>query len=210
MIDSCNIIVIGYGLAKIEKQCLSSILFSTNSPYLLTYYDNYGKKTSLTQVWNRVIELSPCNYICLLNSDTVVHPNWLKRMMAVLKKDKQIGFVGPSTNCCHSPQSTITTLEEAEKYKDITEVMKDPISGFCLVFSKDLWKKIGKFDENYDFYGAESDFIDKGMKLGYSAVWVKSSFVYHMGSASIKAHNKDENKERQRARDLYWSTRKHV
>jgi GT2 family glycosyltransferase len=129
--------------------------------------------------------------------------------METLVSDNSVGFVGPTTNNCHGDQSKLYSVHrDSQKYKDKIKVLKNPICGFCFIFKKELFLKLKGFDPRYPFYGAESDFCDRAMKLGYKCVWRQDAFVYHIGSASIKAANKSEEEERRKALKLYWSTRK--
>jgi len=203
-----NIIVIGYGLTDLETACLACVRKNTTHRYLLTFFDNYESGLTLTEAWNALISASPCEYICLLNNDTEVRPNWLGRMYETLTNVEDCGFVGPSTNQCHSPQKSVSTFQEAESHRASAVKMESPISGFCLLFSKSTYNLLGGFDERYALYGQESDFIDRGFRLGLDAYWRQDAFVYHHGEASIKAHDIDVASEREKAKKLYWSERK--
>jgi GT2 family glycosyltransferase len=86
--------------------------------------------------------------------------------------------------------------------------MKDPISGFCLLFRRSLWLRLRGFDERYKLYGQESDFVDRAQKLGLKVVWRKDAFVYHEGEASVKAHSYDVQAEREKAKRIYWQDRR--
>lgn len=210
--NAVDIIIIGYRcsplVAELEARCLASVL-TTEHIYALQYLDNYQHQMTLTVAWNRLIKYSPYNYICLLNNDThIIQPSWLSKMMETLCSDSQIGFVGPSTNSCHSIQNSVPTLEKAESQKMITEVVPDPLSGFCILFRKSLWTELQGFDERYALYGQESDFCDRAHKLGYKSVWRRDAFVYHYGEASVKNSGLDAGKARQEAKDLYWKDRK--
>lgn len=210
--ETVNIIVIGYNVPRLERACLKTILANTAQPYLLTYYDNFASGLTLTEIWNKLISLSPCQYICLLNNDTEPYPHWLSRMMDSLGKTidgKKIGFVGPSTNSCHSPQKNIATYEEALAHAGQVEIMQSPISGFCLLFEKHTYDMINGLDERYGLYGQESDFIDRANRqLNLFCAWRKDSFVFHHGEASVKANKVDVDQERQKAKAIYWADRK--
>lgn len=204
-----NIIVIGYNFQELEVICLKSIQQNTTYPYLLTFFDNFNSGYTLTKIWNKLVQCSPCEFICLLNNDTQVQKNWLDRMMAtLLTGPKDVGFVGPSTDQCHSLQKTIDKLEMADRYFGKAIRMTDPISGFCFLFRKSLWKKLGGFDEKYTLYGQESDLIDRAQNLGYYGYWRQDAFVHHVGEASVLASGINSKNEREKAKEIYWSTRK--
>jgi GT2 family glycosyltransferase len=209
--ETVNIIIIGYNVPKLERTCLKNVHANTTHPYLLTYYDNFNSGLTLTQVWNKLVDYSPCKYICLLNNDTEVSPDWLTLMYEVLGKEidgKRVGFVGPSTNSCHSRQKEVPTRELALTHKSEIEIMDQPISGFCLLFAKTTWIYLNGFDERYGLYGQESDFIDRAKQdLALECAWRKDAFVYHHGEASIKAHAVDVAAERKKAKDIYWRDR---
>jgi len=204
-----DIVVVGYNLPEMEADCIQSVIQHTDWPYVLTYYDNYETGSTLTQVWNWFIKASPCPHICLLNSDTIVYDGWLSRMMETLLADPKVGCVGPSTDNCHGRQNTIPTYEAALQCQGKIEVTKEPICGFCVLFRKSLWIELRGFDERYNFYGQESDFIDRAQRQGYKSVWRQDAFVHHIGEQSITHSKMDVNEERQKAKDLYWSTRPH-
>lgn len=204
-----EIIVVGYGpkVKRLEKKCLSSILFSTPPIYTLTYIDNWESGKSLTEAWNWAIKRSDSKYICLLNNDTEVIPGWLEKLVEVLDNDPRCFAVGPSTNNCHSPQKTIDTPEKAAESIQTVQ-MKDPISAFCVLFKKSVFDGIGGFDPKYTLYGQESDLLNRAQTLGYKLCWRQDAFVWHEGESSIKAYNIDITKEREKAKKLYWGSRR--
>jgi len=203
-----DLIVIGYDLRKLEATCLKSIVYHTRYPYMLSYYDNYKDKYTLTQIWNKLIERSTCDYICLMNNDTEVTKGWLRKLVHTIENIPDCGFVGPSTNNCHSPQKTVPTPEAAAAQTNAIQKMEQPISGFCVLFKKSLWTELGGFDPRYRHYGQESDLIDRATKLGYYPYWRKDAFVWHVGEASVEKSGLDVRAAREEAKRLYWESRK--
>jgi GT2 family glycosyltransferase len=205
-----DIIIIGYNNPDLDSSCLKSVISNTTDwPYKITYFDNYNSGYSLTQIWNKLIKDSKCEYICLLNNDAFPTKTWLSKMMKFLLSIKSKGFVGPSTNNCHSIQSSINSEELIKNYLDITVILpaKKHLSGFCLLFPRVIWSKLNGFDERYTLYGQESDFINRAQKLGFNCWWRKDAFVYHNGETTIKKCNIDVNTEREKARKLFWHTK---
>lgn len=203
-----DICVVGYGLPELEEKCLGSVIKNTTDwPYFLTFVDNYDTGWSLTDVWEAFVERSEQEFIVLLNNDTEVYPKWLSRMMEVMLSDATMGFCGPSTSSCHSPQKSIPTFEEAEKYIGKIEFVTDPLSGFCFLMRREAWREVGGFDLRYKLYASESDLADRAHKVGFKSCWVKSAYVFHHGEMSVKASGMDVKAERERAKKLYWSER---
>jgi GT2 family glycosyltransferase len=195
--NKTEIIIVKYNLPEYERQCISSV-YNNTSNFNLTVFDNYPKNQNLGKLWNKLINKSECQYICLLNSDTVVFPNWLDMLLETFKIDKKVGIVGPTTNSSKNHQSL---YKHKAKFIDYGASYPNYcLSGFCLLFPKKVWKKVGGFPKDFPFYGQEVLFIDKIVKAGFKQVWRTDVFVYHRGSASVKKAEKeglfDEKEER--------------
>jgi len=210
MVHAVNIIVIGYTVSEkmkqIESNCVNSVVANTEYPYHLTYYNNYKSGYSLTNVWNKFIRASKHKYICLLNSDTVVYPGWLTKLVETLDSDNTVGFVGPSTNNCHGSQRNVPSLEAASQLPcNSVRVSNVPLCGFCLLFEKQTFMNLGGFDERFKLYGQESDLLKRAQEKGYRFAWRQDAFVYHIGEATMKAAKVDIKSERAVARAMYNS-----
>ena len=150
-------------------------------------YQNYptykeGLDENLSVVWNRLIARSEAEYICLLNTDVLCEEGWLKKLIEVFKKEKNVGCVGPITNACGvDEQKTAKT----DHYFVVDTRM---LSGFCMVFPKRIWEEVGGFDEEYKIYGEDSDFFYRVKKAGYRLLIRKDVFIHHFkGQSAIKA-----------------------
>jgi len=198
-----TIILIKYNNPKVEVPCIKSILEYTKSSYTLVVYDNYPNNMNLGKLWNRLIKESHSKFICLLNSDTIVSPNWLEKLVEVFYKEPRVGVIGPITDSSRNNQSKIK-LEEDYSIVDFSEFKPEVLSGFCLVFPKKIWKEVNGFPEDYGFYGQEVNFIDKILYKGYRQMCRKDVFVHHEGQATVKreiqAGRFNETEERRVAR----------
>ncbi len=192
-----NIIVIKYDNYEVEKNCIKSVIDNTSIFYHLTIFENYPFKFNLGKLWNRLIRHSVSDYICLLNSDTIVEKFWLSRLLDAFKRIKNVGCVGPSTDNSHNPQSG---ERPKEAFVDFSKYEGMCLSGFCLVFPKSVWEEVGGFPEDFGFYGQEVAFIDKIVKRGYKQIWRTDVFVKHLGGATVKKSGMNELKERRMAR----------
>ena len=179
-----EIIIIKYGLPKLEAECIQSVVANTYLPYHLTVHDNYVKDEYLSVIWNKLIRRSEADYICLLNNDTVVESMWLDKLITSLELNPGLGVVGPVTNRCAGPQNGYT--------KAVNKPLKfvKYLSGFCCVFSKKIWEIVGGFNEEYELYGEDSEFFDDVRKKGFNLAIQPDVFIYHHRSQSTKAATK--------------------
>ena len=189
---------------ELEELTLKSLANNTSYPYKLTVYDNSINTRWIGQVWNELIGKSDCEYICLLNSDVIVTPDWLNDLMKTFETDEKIGIVGPSTNACGSEQkvSLEYALENKGKY-----VNGGILSGFCLLFKKKVWEDVGGFDEEFELYGQDSFFIWKAIWLGWKSIWNVGVWIYHAGRSSILKAEKNgqysTEEQSRKAQELY-------
>jgi hypothetical protein len=195
---SCRIIVALYKpfdteieeKTDFENECLTSVMKHTDpEKHELHVYVNDGE--NLGAMWNRLIASSDCEYICLLNSDTVVEEGWLDKLIEAA--EQKGGAVGPFTDNCGNPEQL---AEKAYKRKTVSKAKM--LSGFCLVFSKELWTKYGGFREDFPFYGQETNFLSRGMDLFVR----KDVYIHHEGAASIKTSGRQK-EERALSNEVY-------
>lgn len=199
-----EIIIINYNQPELARRCVQSVIDNTREEYHLTLYDNSKEKSNLGKLWNRLIQRSQADYICLLNDDTLVEKDWLKKLLEVFTKEVNVGAVGPITNTCNNPQCHYFPSEDYNVI-DFCDVHRGwVLSGFCLLFRKDVYEKVSGFPENFGFYGQETAFLDKIQHCGYRQILRKDVFVWHYGSASAKRaeergeFNKEEEKNKSR------------
>ncbi|MCS0673865.1 glycosyltransferase family 2 protein [Cytobacillus firmus] len=147
-------------------------------------------------------------YIVLLNNDTIVSKEWLIKMKEWLEKDPSIGIVGPRSNMVLPEQSIgpqyyqVKNQSEIEKFAEEwaekwahTGYKVQRLSGFCMVFRKELIEKIGGFDTRF-FPGnsEDTDFCIR-TRIAGKKLWVANDvFIHHFGNRTFKLH--DENYER--------------
>lgn len=184
-----EIILLKYKNPKMGKACVESILKHTKIPYTLRVYDNETYNDNIGCMWNRLIGTSWAEYICLLNTDTLVEPKWLERLLSTFDEHKDCGVVGPITNSSGNPQQD---LKRSDKVFSYTERYgkSATLCGFCLLFPKKVWEEVGGFPENFGFYGQEDVFLAKISRKDYSQYVRQDVFIYHYGSASAKLAEK--------------------
>lgn len=180
MKDRVNILMLTYNQPQLEADCLSSVVKLTDYPYQITVHDNRGGNTNLAEIWNKLIRESVHSYLLFLNSDTEVERGWLSKLVSTFEEIPRLGAIGPVTNQC-GYRYQIRRIAQPEP-----NFTKAEISGFCLLTKKEIFEKVGYFDEEFDFYGQESEWMVRVAQAGYWVGFREDVFVSHLGGASIK------------------------
>ena len=147
---------------------------------------------------------------CLLNSDVEVTANWLQPIIDIFndkpdtaivqpkildyKKKEYFEYAGAAGGFIDSLGYPLCrgrifqTLEkDTGQYNDIKEIFW--ASGACLFVKKEIFQKLGGFDEDYFAHQEEIDFCWRARNLGYKAYYTGFSSVYHVGGATLNSMN---------------------
>ena len=107
-------------------------------------------------------------YLVMLNNDTYVTQGWLVDLIRHLRKNANLGLVGPVTNNIGNEAkidisySNMNEMEEeARRYTMMRRWEKllyvDTIAFFCVAFSQKLYREIGPLDELFETGFFEDD-----------------------------------------------------
>ena len=206
---SCDIIIPVWNQLECTKECIDSIKRSTRYPYTLIIVDNASddetrkylealkksdknnvvlirneKNEGFVKAVNKGIRFdSKSEFVCVLNNDTIVTTGWLNEMSVVAKRDASVGIVNPSSNTLGQALPSGVTPEEFQKASKNTSgsfVKLGGAFGFCMFIKRELFKKIGYFDEKYGMgYFEDADFSLRAKEAGYKSVRALAAYVYH-------------------------------
>jgi O-antigen biosynthesis protein len=139
--------------------------------------------------------------VLLLNSDTIVTPQWLPAMRACLASDPTIATVTPFSNNAEIASVPIWLQDNrapspdeaahiAQAARDISDGSWPDLPtgvGFCMLLSRAAIHAIGEFDEATfgRGYGEENDWCQRALKAGWRNVLCTSAYVMHTGSQSF-------------------------
>lgn len=193
-----RIIVVDDGSAD-ETRELCEIFAEKNPEVLVLIRRPEG--SGFCRAANAGIRSAAAPIIVLLNSDTVVPPNWLSRIRACFSANSAIGIVGPLSNAGGwqsipefrtggPPNNRIisddATLAEIQSYcEELSDAYEYPIvdqlNGFCLAIRKEVFDRIGLLDEEHFpmGYGEEVDFNLRAQDAGFLCAVAIDCFVYH-------------------------------
>lgn len=136
-------------------------------------------------------------YLFFLNPDTLLENDTPSQLIEQLIKNRDIGIIGPKIiefnkkrpqpwTC--GKRSTLwsilfrNTINKPWNKKTKQEV--DWVSGTALLIKKELFEKIGGFDENIFMYFEDQDLCLQARKLGEKALFYPSSHIIHFDGKS--------------------------
>lgn len=150
------------------------------------------------------MSLGSAPFVLLLNSDVVVTPGWLQRLLECAESDPLIASVNPLTN--YASQINIPIAPGANFY-GMDELLRDQSPrdfpdvvtgvGFCLLLRRSALEDVGVFDEVYGRgYCEDSDLCMRLTMRGYRTVLADHVYVYHKGRSTFT--DRSERYERNR------------
>lgn len=193
------------------------------------------KNLGFSKANNIGLKAAKGEYLLLLNPDTLVSENTFDELIKFFKSTTEAGlagckilnpdgtlqlacrrsFPGPWTSFCKVtglsalfPKSRIfarynlTYLDENQTYE------VDAISGSFMMFTREVYEKVGGLDEQFFMYGEDLDFCYRVQKAGYKVYYVNSTQIIHYKGESTKRSSLDETKFFYNAMHLF--VRKHL
>jgi len=232
--ESIDIIVCVHNALDDVKKCLESIVKHTTPPYTFILVDDGSDKDTqdylqgfsnqhdcqlicnqkargYTFAANQGLRASTGDFTLLLNSDTIVTPEWLDRMIACALSDRKNGIVGPLSNT-----ASWQSIPEIETNGDWAENPLPPdlsvedmaallaqysgriyppmqfLNGFCLLIRNKVIQNIGIFDEEHFGvgYGEEDDYCLRAKKAGWKLALADDVYIYHAQSRSYTSERR--------------------
>jgi len=146
------------------------------------------------------LQHSKGEFIVILNNDTLVAPDWLNNLLAIMKADPTIGIVSPATNYVgegpqideqaqNLPPDPVAIAQYAKRIAGRTETFYEPnrLVFFCVLLRRELVDLIGYLDEGYEKGNFEDDdYCLRARMAGYRLAIARNAFVYHHGTATFK------------------------
>ncbi len=159
------------------------------------------------------------DYIFILNPDTIFESNVISNLLIKIKKDKNIAIVAPilyttENKIMEQGARDLTPLRAifqlsfikkiwpgnpfgrnywVRKWKANSLNKVDNVPGTAFLIRKDIFDRVGGFDEKYFLYFEEFDLCKRVRKLGYRLYIDSSSKLIHKWETTTKLLvNKDE------------------
>jgi GT2 family glycosyltransferase len=156
--------------------------------------------------------------ILLLNSDAFVHPGALSAMRDCLARNPAVGVVGPrlvnedgslQRSCWRFPSPFRSWLESLwisgafphhpflGDYRDWshdTERVVEFVIGACIMVRREVYEKVGGFDESFFLYAEETDWQRRITDAGWKVMLCPGAVVTHLAGASGRVESAKVNR----------------
>ena len=215
------IIVLQYNNSQDTLRCLESVKELDYPNYRIVVVDNASGEAELNNIRDctksqydiRLIENKEnlgyaggnnigikhalengADYVFVLNNDTTVEPDALKKLIAAAEADSKIGIVGPTLTEDSPPGKTYfgeiswlkTELTHSYSYPRTPLGKRQYIIGAGMLIKRELLEKIEGFDEIYFLYFEDADFSIRAQIAGYKLKVVPEAVISHKVSTSTK------------------------
>lgn len=217
-----SIIILSYNTKALLQKCITSLYYSLdNVDYEIIVVDNASSDESVAMVKkkfpkvvvienkendgfskgnNKGVKHAKGEYILFLNSDTTVHNDALKDLLAYMKQNSHIAVAaGVLENPDGSQQRAYGNFyslfsvflmlfgrEKGEMLRYQSDKMQsvDWVTGACMLVKKDIFDTIGGFDERLFMYLEDMELCYRIKKMNYSVIHYPLFRVTHLGYGS--------------------------
>lgn len=152
------------------------------------------------------------DYILIVNNDTIMDPNLIKNLLAVLEQDPKIGVAVPKIYFAKGHEFHKDRYKKDELgrvlwyaggsqdwanvksiHRGVDEVdhgqydkieQTDFATGCCMMFPRQVLEKVGLFDEKYFLYYEDADLNERIKRAGYKIYYVPTAVLTHLNAAS--------------------------
>ena len=160
---------------------------------LIENKENLGFTTAI----NQGIKSSKSEYVFLLNNDTELDSHCISNLLKCIEKDENI-FTVASKMIQYGDRSKIDDVGDEYtifgwtkrvgygKSPDLYNQKKEIFSACAgaALYRRNVFDKIGYFDENFFAYMEDVDISYRAKIWGYKCIYCPQAVVYHVGSGS--------------------------
>lgn len=176
-----------------------------NKDFPSVKFHQLKKNIGFAAAINIGIKRSKGSWIFVTNSDVIFDRNIFKELLSFIDRNNSVEIAGPivysyadrnypsgfdmpgyKSNLIYGKISSMSTkmLKNLSSPKEV-----DWVSGSGILVKKELFEKIGYFDESLFAYWEDSDFGLRANKKGFKTYLVPSAKLWHKGSKTLGAEN---------------------
>jgi GT2 family glycosyltransferase len=134
------------------------------------------------------------DYILVLNNDTLVEKTALSILIKEMEKNPKIGISSPLIFSANDDVwfagGSIDWFRMKTYHQNYlkcpTPYATQYISGCAMLIKKEVFKKIGLFDERFFLYYEDADFSVRAKKAGFELFIIPSAHIWHLEQSNSK------------------------
>lgn len=143
-------------------------------------------------------------YVVVLNNDTIQEPNWLEELVRAAGNNSEFGIFASKVMQMENKRKIDSTGEfytwwgmpyprgrgevDNGQYDNMTEIFG--ATGNGTLYRKEVFEKIGYFDEEFFAYYEDVDLSFRAQLAGFKCMFVPNAIIYHkIGATSGKMSN---------------------
>lgn len=207
------IVVINSLQDSIKKQNSFASILKKEYPQLLIIENDFnaGFAQGNNMGIKKALHLG-CEYIILLNNDTIVSLGLLDKLVLFAKTDWRVGLISPKIYFAkgfeyHKNRYKVNEVGKViwyaggiidwdniyPKHRGVDEVDRgqydkvestDFATGCCMLITRRAIEKAGFFDQKYFLYYEDVDFSERVKKIGMKIVYYPKTFLWHKNASS--------------------------
>lgn len=154
-----------------------------------------GQTHGFAEAYNRAVPAAwadGCEWVCLLNNDTVVCDGWLEAAAAAGAAGASYGVLGPVH--WSWDEDSPSAFMQARFGNQLARFEREPLAcadvdwleGSCLFVRQACWRDLGGLDVRYRFYWEDADFCRRAVRRGWKVGLVSRSHIRHYGGGSSR------------------------
>jgi GT2 family glycosyltransferase len=192
----CQIIVVDNGSGDGSGAYLASRFPQVT---LIQLDSNVGFAAACNRAITRALADSLCDYIFLLNNDTIVHRRALSELLRAAGTYPKAGILGSKVFYRDRPRMIwyagarvrphlLAFTDTGRGHVDRGQFGRvryvDCVFGAAMLIRRNVFDSIGLFDERFFLYLEDLDFCLRAREAGFSLLFVPQSLVWHKGCGS--------------------------
>jgi GT2 family glycosyltransferase len=138
------------------------------------------------------VRQSSGEFIALCNNDILFSPGWFTEILKVEEKNTRLLCFSPVDR--NYPAMSYDVFPEEKDYY-IGWNNQQHFAAWCFIVKRNIFSITGKFDETFNFYSADDDFLLTLRKNALDNALVTHSHVKHLSGQVVKKMNGHQSQE---------------
>lgn len=188
-----GIVIIDNGSQDGSIERLKADFANNPSVYFILNSKNFGFAAGVNIGIRFALERE-ADYVFLLNNDAVVDVECIENMCIAMEEFPDVGVVGPRIFYYRDPEKiwhgggyfsrikTGVVIPEKGEFADKCYEKSRQVTfltGCAMLVKREVFEKIGLFDEDYFLYEEDLDFCLRASRAGFKLLYVPSAKVWH-------------------------------